>query len=274
MNLKDRRRMEVNLRKWDESVPLHVESPTYDLASFKKGKSTLLSVELKEMGPVKGLSLLHLQCHFGLDTLSWARRGAKVTGVDFSPAAIGTARSLALELGIPAKFIRANVLDLLQRPIGTFDAVYTGKGALWWLPDLRLWGRVVASALRPGGRFMMLEGHPICNCYDNDDSAKRLVLTESYFRRRALREVYDGTYATSVKMRHRVSYGWIHPASEVLNSLIGGGLRIDSVREYPYTHWKAFPFMKQGKDGYWRLERGRGTIPLMWSVTASKPVRG
>ena len=271
MRRTDRRRMEVSRRKWDEAVPLHVASAEYDVAAFMRGASTLKTIEVNHMGRVKGLSLLHLQCHFGLDTLSWARSGASVVGVDYSPVAVETARNLAKELAIRATFIRSNVFDLPRRLHRRFTIVYTGKGALGWLPTLEPWGRVVARFLRPGGRLVMLEDHPLSDCLADRSSPTNLVLAESYFRETAIREVYDGTYATRIKMRHRVSYGWIHTVSEVLNALIRAGLGIDLVREYPYTYWRRFPSLKLNRDGCWHPTRGDTKVPLMWLVTASKP---
>ncbi|MGD0588910.1 MAG: methyltransferase domain-containing protein [Thermoplasmata archaeon] len=270
MNTGDRRRMSVNRRKWDESVPLHVASDSYDVGSFLRGKSTLRSLELQEMGPVKGKTLLHLQCHFGLDTLSWARRGADVTGVDFSPPAIRAAQQLARQAGIKARFVRSNVYDLPDALDQRFDIVYTGKGAICWLPDIDRWAAVVARFLRPGGRFFFLEDHPIVELFPNDAGTTELQPKIPYFGARALREEYDGTYATGAKMRHRVTYSWIHPVSELLSALVAHALEIESVREYPYSYWHRFPLMKEDAQGWWRLTKDEGLIPLMWSVTATR----
>ncbi|MCI4331827.1 MAG: class I SAM-dependent methyltransferase [Thermoplasmata archaeon] len=270
MDARDRRRMGINLRKWDESVPLHVASAGYDVPSFLRGRSTLRPLEIRTMGSVRGRSLLHLQCHFGLDTLSWARRGALVTGVDFSPRAVRTARDLARRTKIHARFLRSNVYDLPHMLEGQFDIVYTAKGAICWLPDLVRWAEVVARFLKPGGRFYLLEDHPYCEVFPNESDTTRLEVKHPYFGGRALREEYDGTYATTVKMRHRVSYSWAHPVGEVLSSLAGQGLVIESVKEFPYTYWKRFPFMSRDRNGDWILTEGAGLVPLMWSVLARK----
>src|SRR5512136_2825848 len=140
---------------------IHVRSPFYDVAGFKAGKNSLKSVELAEVGDVGGKRLLHLQCHFGMDTLSWARLGARVTGVDYAPQAIDLARELAREAGLEADFICASIYDLPERLTGTFDIVFTSYGVLCWLPDLPAWGRVIAHFLRPGGIFYIADGHPI-----------------------------------------------------------------------------------------------------------------
>jgi SAM-dependent methyltransferase len=271
MRAADRERMGVNQQKWDESVPLHVASSSYDVPSFRRGRTTLRPLEIAEMGPVRGRSLLHLQCHFGLDTLSWARRGAVVTGVDFSPTAVATARLLAEECRIPATFVESNLYDLPAHLRGRFDRVYTAKGVLCWLPDLSAWGRLVARYLRPGGRFYLLEDHPFSDIFDNDSGVRRLVQIDPYFRREARRGVYDGTYATKVRMKHRVSFDWIHPVSEILSALLDAGLRLEFVHEFPYTYWKKFPFMRRDREGWWHLTRGDGMIPLMWSVRATLP---
>jgi SAM-dependent methyltransferase len=260
---------------WDESVPLHVASPSYDVPRFKRGWVSVHPREFQEVGPVRGQSLLHLQCHFGMDTLSWARRGAKVTGVDFSPPAIAAARRLATEIGIDARFVESNVYDATRRLRGRFDVVYTGKGALCWLPDIPRWAKTVAHFLKPGGRFYFLEDHPCSDMYGNEPTAERLVLQNPYFGDRAFRDESDGTYAApDSKLRNALSFFWVHPVSQVLNALIAAGLGIESMTEYPYTYWHKFPFMRLGRDGWWRLWEGQGTIPLMYSVRARKPVRG
>jgi SAM-dependent methyltransferase len=264
----DRRRMNTNLRHWDESVPWHVSSPRYDVASFLRGRTSLEPLEPRAMGSVRRKSLLHLQCHFGLDTLDWARRGAKVTGVDFSKPAVQAARRLAHRAGIDARFIYSNLYGAPSVLKEQFDVVYTGKGALCWLPDIDLWGEVVARFLKPGGRFFLLEDHPIVDVFPNDAHSHRLEPRIPYFRTEAQREVVDGTYATDAKLRHRVCYFWTHPVSKTLNALTRNSLTIETVREYPYTFWRRWPFMTKDRQGYWHLDPDDGLIPLMWSVTA------
>jgi SAM-dependent methyltransferase len=263
--------MNVNRDKWDESVPLHVASPLYDVPAFLRGRTTLHPLEVEEMGPVRGRTLLHLQCHFGLDTLSWARRGATVTGVDFSLPAIRAARALARRSGTPARFVRSNVYDLPGTLGGSFDLVYTGKGATCWLPDIGRWARVVAAFLAPGGRLFLFEDHPVIEVFPNGSQVTSLEAKVPYFTRGSIREEFDGTYATDVKMKHRVSYSWIHPVGEVLTALATAGLVIESVREYPFSYWHRYAFMTEDRHGYWHLTRGEGLLPLAWSVTARRP---
>ncbi|MCI4340142.1 MAG: class I SAM-dependent methyltransferase [Thermoplasmata archaeon] len=272
MHAADRRRMATNRLKWDESVALHLRSEDYDVPSFLRGRSTLRSIEIDEIGPVRRRSLLHLQCHFGMDTLSWARRGARVTGVDFSPAAVLAAQGLAAETGLRARFIESNVYDLSRKVPEKFDIVYTAKGALCWLPDIPRWGRVVAKALRPGGRFYLLEDHPFADVFPNEDTTRTLVPRIDYFRDQPQRWEYGGTYAArTARMHHRVSFDWNHPVSEILGALLDAGLRIEFVHEFPFTFWKRFPFMHKDRRGWWRLRARDGLLPLMWSVRARRP---
>ncbi|MCI4342371.1 MAG: methyltransferase domain-containing protein [Thermoplasmata archaeon] len=271
MESRSRRLMEANLRKWDESVPLHVQSPVYDVPAFLRGANTLQPLERRELRPVRGRTLLHLQCHFGLDTLSWARLGARVTGVDFSPTAVRTARSMAERAGLEGRFVESNIYDVPRRLREQFDIVYTAKGALCWLPDLRRWAKIVRGLLRPGGTLYVLEDHPIADACRNEPGTRRLEFELPYFLGRAHRDQTDGTYATRVRMRYRTSYMWIHPLSELLTAIAGAGLELDFLHEFPYCYWKKFPVMRRyGKEG-WQLTRGAGTIPLMYSLRAHAP---
>jgi SAM-dependent methyltransferase len=264
--------MTVNRRMWDESVPLHVASPDYDVPGFLEGRSTLPRLEFVELGPVRGRSLLHLQCHFGLDTLSWARRGARVTGVDFSPPAVREARRIAEEARLTARFLESNVYDLPRNLRGRFDIVYTGKGAICWLPDIPRWANVAAHFLRPGGRLYLIEDHPISDTFANERSVRDLRHDFPYFGAVPRRDESQGTYAApEAKLRNALSFSWVHPVSEVLNALIEAGLRIEFVHEFPFSYWKKFPFMRRDRSGFWHLTRHAGVIPLMWSVRAVRP---
>ncbi len=157
---------EVNKRRWNELVNIHAKSDEYDLDGFLAGTNSLHSIELEALGAVSGKSLLHLQCHFGLDTLSWGRLGARVTGVDFSETAIELARSLAARIGVDAEFICSNVYDFPKHLDGKFDVVFTSYGALCWLHDMATWADIVSHYLRPGGTFFMAEFHPFMWVFD------------------------------------------------------------------------------------------------------------
>jgi len=153
--------LQANRRRWDQLAIEHQSSEFYDLAGFKTGKDRLRSIELNELGDVSGKSLLHLQCHFGMDTLAWARRGAIVTGIDFSQKAITTAQSLSEELNIPADFYCSDIYELLNVLSGLFDIVFTSYGVLHGLPDLQKWGQIISYYLKPGGIFYIVEDHPM-----------------------------------------------------------------------------------------------------------------
>ena len=267
--------MRVNRRRWDEVVEIHAKAPFYDIEGFKRGGLSLHGIELDELGPVEGKKLLHLQCHFGLDTLSWARLGAQVTGVDYSAPGIAMARGLAKELDIPARFVRSDLYALPKVLEGRFDIVFTSYGVLSWLPDLDRWAKTVARYLKPGGTFYMVEGHPAADQYDSEPRVRGLRIVRPYFPgTKPIRFVTPGDYTDfDAKVRNRVSYEWGHPLGEILTALAHAGLRIEFVHEFPYCAWRMFPFMKRGKDGWWRLPAGMPSMPLMFSVRAAAPLK-
>jgi SAM-dependent methyltransferase len=267
---------DANRQIWNAWTPHHVESEFYDVEGFKKrerrdrvGQDAL---EIQIVGDVTGKSLLHLQCHFGLDTLFWARRGATVTGVDFAEEAIRAARALAAELEIPARFVHSDIYDLPQRLRGEFDIVFTSNGVLCWLSDLEAWARVIAHFLRPGGHFHLIEEHPCAGIFDDARSDGELRPCYPYFHEtEPIRSERDGSYAAPDAPIHSVSYQWAHAMGDIINSLIRAGLRIESLDEYPFLGWAKFPWMRQRPDGFWELPPGQRSIPLMLAIKASKP---
>jgi SAM-dependent methyltransferase len=261
-----------NRKLWNEITPIHARSEFYDVAGFKAGRCTLKSIELEEVGDVSGKSMLHLQCHFGLDTLSWARRGARVTGVDFSEESIETARRLAQETGIKADFICSDVYSLPEILKDEFDIVFTSYGVLAWLPDLEKWAEIIAGYLKPGGFFYIAEGHPFLCVFNDSRHTKELEISGSYFHRpEPMKWESEGDYAEPDAVPTRPSYEWNHSLADVVNSLIKAGLKIEFLHEFPYICWKQFPFMQKDKDGWWRLEGDN--IPLTFSLKATKPSR-
>jgi len=265
--------LEANRKMWDEFVSINSRSEMYQLEEFKKGLIKLNSLERTEVGDVKGKSLLHLQCHFGMDTLSWARLGAKVTGMDFSPRGIELAQSLSKELNIPARFICCNLYDLPEHLDEQFDIVYTSYGVLCWLPDILRWARIVAQYLNPGGFFYMAEFHPFEYVFDDDRDVKELKVRYPYFQEGPLEFEADGSYSDPViKIEPHKEYEWTHGIGEVITSLIDAGLHLDFLHEFPYACFADLPFMEKGEDGYWRLPKGMPEIPLIYSVKASKLV--
>ena len=261
---------ETNRRRWDELVDLHARSEEYDLEGFLAGKSSLHSVELEGLGDIAGKNLLHLQCHFGLDTISWARMGARVTGVDFSDSAIELARSIAEKVRVDAKFINSNIYDLPDHLSGEFDIVYTSYGALCWLHDMNEWAYIVSSYLRSGGTFFMAEFHPLMWVFDDEDPSGLNVKFGYWAGEEPEYNESSGSYAApDAETVNRVTYNWAHPMSEVINALIGAGLTIREIGEYPFSvdsHQLAF--MVVGDDGYARLPGY--DVPLMYSVKATK----
>jgi SAM-dependent methyltransferase len=266
--------IETNRRRWDELVQYHVQpSSTYDIESFKRGHSTLMGVERKEVGEVRGKTLLHLQCHFGMDTLSWAREGAAVTGVDFSPRAIEVARSLASELSIEAHFVESDVYELQRTLDAAFDVVFASYGVICWLPDFPAWARIAASYLRPGGFFYLLDDHPVSQSLADDAGPGSLRLGYPYFAA-AGPAMWEGggSYATDAKLENRRTYEFNHDLGEIVSALVDSGLQIEFVHEFPFAGWERLPSLERGTDGYWRLpDEDRLKLPLLFSVKARKP---
>jgi SAM-dependent methyltransferase len=264
--------MKQNLKHWNEVTPIHEKSKLYDIKGFKRGGNRLSPLEREEVGDVSGKSLLHLQCHFGLDTMSWARLGAKATGVDFSDKAIDLARLLSQELGIDADFICTDIYDLPKILKGEFDVVFTSNGVLCWLPDLSRWAKIVARFLKAGGFFYIVESHPVADVFQNERDTKELKARYSYFHSpQPTKWVPEGTYADKDAKVTNPTYEWTHPLSDIVNSLISAGLKIDFLHEFPYLDWDFFSFMEKDKDGWWRFKQGKETIPLMFSLKATKP---
>ncbi len=263
--------LQANLAHWDELARIHPGVEGYGLAAFKAGKSKLNALDYAELGDVRGKTLLHLQCHFGLDTLSWAREGAVVTGADFSGEAIATARHIAAECGLPARFVQSMIDELPEHLDGQFDVLYTGRGALCWLPDIRRWGAVVAHFLRPGGVFYVQDTHPYLFMYDEVPGVAEPRLLYSYFHR----DVPDrfeapASYADpNAKLEHTTEYVWTHPLGEIVGALADNGLRIEFLHEFPYTYHNFFTCMERDAEGWWRLP-GPQYLPLMFSLRATR----
>ena len=264
----------ANQALWDAWTAVHATGDFYDLAGFKAGGVRLRPYEIEMVGDVAGRSLLHLQCHFGIDTLSWARLGARVTGADLSPAAIDLARTLADELGFPeARFVRSNLYDLPGALDGVFDVVYTSRGVLGWLPDIRGWARVVAHFLAPGGRFFITEVHPVIQALEDEDvQPGELRLRYPYWEHpEPLVFEVKGSYADrDADIGEKVEHGWDHGLGEIVTALIEAGLTIESLVEHAFLDWKV-GFLVEDGDGTWRLPPDAGgEMPLMFSLLATK----
>lgn len=263
--------LDANRALWDERVPIHVGSDFYDLAAFMAGAPVLTDFELEHVGDVTGKSLVHLQCHFGLDTLDWARRGARVTGLDFSAAGVRVARSLSAELGLAARFETANVYDAVDALRATYDIVYTGQGALCWLPDIARWAQVASALLAPGGFLYLCEFHPVTDMMADES----LEITRDYFGRPEGYLFEDGlTYVeTDQRTDSARSFEWLHPTSSVITSLLAAGLRIELFVEYPFTVYRRFPFLeREARAGarIYRMPEDRPALPMMYCIKARK----
>jgi SAM-dependent methyltransferase len=263
---------DANQRYWEAVTPRHVRGDFYDVSGFLRGNETLRPFEIEEVGSVDGLELVHLQCHFGLDTLGWARHGATVTGLDFSPTAIGTARELAAEarLADRADFVCADVYEARDALGGEdFDVVYTGLGALGWLDDLDRWADVVVSLIRPGGILYLAEFHPFVETMADD--GQEIVYGYFDFQGAPLAYSNDDDYASDAPLeRGYTTFEWIWPISTVLSVLLVRGLVIERFSEHDYTLYRRWPFVRQVGATY-RLPDGAPSLPLMYSLRARRP---
>jgi len=259
----------ANRAVWDTWAPLHFASECYDIPSFKAGREPLDPISLAGVGDVKGRTLLHLQCHFGLDTLSWARRGALVTGVDFSATAIAKAREIAVDMALAADFVCCDVYDAPTHLERQYDVVFTSVGALCWLPDLEDWARVVARCLKRGGRFFIFESHPALYLFDERPPAG-MRLKYPYFVRAPLIETETGSYAAPHSGVEVTIHSYAHPLSDIVGSLLRAGLRITTYDEYPWARWQALPWMTRRDEYFWELPREFGEIPMMFSLAATR----
>jgi SAM-dependent methyltransferase len=273
----------TNYARWDESVAIHAASRGYDLDGFLRGEKTLYQIEMDEVGDVSEKTLLHLQCHFGMDTLNWARLGATVTGLDFSEAAVRRARALAAQIGtLDATFVQSNVYDAHDVITSEFDIVYTGIGALNWLPDIRRWARVAASFVKPGGFLYLYEGHPMLWTLDDERDDGQLMISRPYFETAQPTE-WSGetTYVDGPPLKNTTSFEWNHGLGEIATALIDAGLRLEFVHEHREVAWQALPWMvptypvpagsRHVRRAGWQLPPGqRDLVPLMYSIKARR----
>jgi SAM-dependent methyltransferase len=261
----------LNRAWWDERAPIHADSEFYDLDGFVAGHDTLLAFEDELVGPVEGLDLVHLQCHMGMDTLSWARRGARVTGLDFSQPAIETARSLAERIGVDARFEVADVYDAVEVLGQTYDLAYQSLGSLVWHPDMARWAGILADLVRPGGRYVLLEGHPMA--WVLDDAGEEVE--QGYFGSPEGRRWRDagGTYADmAAPTEHNETIEFSHTLSDVIQSLLDAGFVLERFVEHPFTVFEMWPWleMTDGQTKTWTVPEGRPSLPMMFSVVARR----
>ncbi len=256
----------TNKNTWNEKVKVHAKSEMYHLDDFKRGKTSLMPYELMALGNVNGKSLLHLQCHFGQDTLSWSRLGAKCTGVDLSDEGIKLAKQLNEELKLDANFVCCNVLDASDFIKETFDFVFTSYGVIGWLPDLKPWGKMIAERLHRGGTFYMVEFHPIVWMFDYLETNP--VMKYGYMQDEVIYEEYEGTYADENSKMVSKEYGWNHGLSEVINALTEAGLHIDYLKEHDESPYDVLPGLIKNESGMYVTKDK--LYPLIFELKASK----
>ena len=256
--------VELNRRAWNMRTAYHVQSQFYNVQEFIKGKSSLNEIERSLLGDVKGKNILHLQCHFGQDSLSLARMGAHVTGIDLSDKAIEQANKLNDQLGLNATFICCNIYDLPAHLNKQFDIVFTSYGAIGWLPDLQQWGNIIATFLRPGGHFVFVEFHPVIWMFDNDFEK----VAYKYFKSAPIYETENGTYANREAPITYESVSWNHSLSEVLQALLTNHLSIKDFQEYDYSPYACFNGTKEIAPGKYVIEKFSDKIPLVYSIIA------
>lgn len=257
---------EANKNLWNQRTVVHKDSSFYDLAGFKAGETVLTSIELSELGVVKGKKILHLQCHFGMDSLNWARLGAEVTGIDLSDEAVKVAKQLNEELKLNAKFICCNVYDLEEHLNEKFDIVFTSYGVIGWLPDLDKWAEIIAHYLKPGGIFYMAEFHPVLWMFDDEFTH----IKYAYENLEVIVTENEGTYTDRNADIKGKEYSWNHSISEVLNALISAGLKIEMFNEHMYSPYGCFRNTIESEKGHWYIKGMEGKIPMVYSVRATK----
>jgi 2-polyprenyl-3-methyl-5-hydroxy-6-metoxy-1,4-benzoquinol methylase len=258
--------IEKNKQLWNTRTEYHYSSDFYNLDGFIKGQTSLNDIELALLGDVAGKTILHLQCHFGQDTLSLARMGAITTGADLSDNAIGKAKQLSAQLNLNARFICCDIYDLPQHLHEKFDIVFTSYGTVGWLPDLDKWAHLIADYLKPGGRFIFAEFHPFLWMFDNDLSK----VVYSYFKSEAIVELEQGTYANNDAPISMESVTWNHALSEVFQVLVSNGLQIDDLKEYNYSPYNCFSHMEQVGERKFIIKHLGDKIPMVYSIVATK----
>ncbi|MEO8590022.1 MAG: methyltransferase domain-containing protein [Flavobacteriales bacterium] len=257
---------DANRAAWNARAQLHVGSKFYDVETFIAGRNSLTALELELLGDVRGKRILHLQCHFGQDTLSLARMGAEVTGLDISDTAIEEAKKLAGRCGLKADWVLSNVIDHRTELDGLFDIVFTSYGTIGWLPDLQPWAANVARYLKPGGRFVFAEFHPVVWMFDNDFAR----VAYSYFNREMIVEEEQGSYAAREAAVKLSSYCWNHDLAEVLKVLLHAGLRIDRFEELDGSPHDCFNNTVKGADGLYRIAGSEGKLPMVYGLVATR----
>jgi len=249
---------------WDKRTEVHLTSKFYDVAGFKAGKSSLSQIEMDLLGDVSGKTILHLQCHFGQDSISLAKLGATVTAVDFSEPAIEAGRRLAEEMDVQVTFICQDLYSLPDNLNETFDIVYASYGIVGWLPDLNKWARVIATFLRKSGTLIFIDFHPFAQMFDENFE----TIKYSYFNRGANLFLETGTYADKTAPVTQEYLWWDHSLSDIINNLISNGLTISCFKEYDYAPFSCFAKTKEVMPGKYRIQEMNDKLPMVFSIEA------
>lgn len=261
--------IQVNKATWNQKTEIHLNSDFYDVAGFLKGKSSLNDIELRLLGDVTGKRILHLQCHFGQDTISLARMGAITVGVDLSDKAIETANNLAQQTNTNATFICCDIYDLPIHLSDKFDIVFTSYGTIGWIPDLNKWAKVITHFLKPGGQLVFVEFHPVVWMFDDDFNH----IKYRYFKSDPIIETENGTYADRTANITPQSITWNHGLGEVFTALLTNGLQITSFNEFDYSPYNCFNQTIEYKKGKYRIAPLEDKIPMVYAVTATKQIK-
>lgn len=258
--------IKINKASWNSKTDTHIESDFYNMKAFLDGETSLNSIELDLLGDIKGQSILHLQCHFGQDTLSLGRLGARVTGVDLSDKAIERARELSLKTKIEANFICCDLYDLQNHLNEEFDIIYTTYGTIGWLPDINKWGQIVSGFLKPGGKLIFVEFHPVVWMFDDEFSK----VDYNYFNSAPIVETETGTYANRDANLTLKYVMWNHGIGEVFSSLLNNGLEVISLKEYDYSPYNCFKLTNEPEPGKYRIKHLGNKLPMVYSIEARK----
>jgi len=258
--------LNINKKLWNDKTPIHYTSDFYDVESFLKGKDSLNSIESGLLGNIRNKEILHLQCHFGMDTISMARRGAIVTGIDLSNGSIDLAKDLSKKVGIEAQFIQSDVYSLPENLDKQFDIVFTSYGTVGWLPDMNKWAEIIHHFLKPGGKFIMVEFHPVVWIFDDD--FKEIVY--NYTDTDPIIEEMTGTYTNRQANIKNKSVSWNHGLGTVLDALLQKGLTIVGFQEYDYSPYNCFNNTIEIEKGKFQIRGLESKIPMLYSIIALK----
>jgi SAM-dependent methyltransferase len=258
--------LEKNRASWNERTKHHIYSEFYNLEGFMKGETSLKEIELKLLGDVKGKSVLHLQCHFGQDSLSLVRMGAKVTGIDLSDEAIKNAQEINEKLGLDATFICCDIYDLPKNLTEKFDIVFTTYGTIGWLPDINKWADIVSQYMNESGKFIFVEFHPVIWMYDNDFKE----IEYNYFNDGPIIETLSGTYADKNAPIECQYYSWNHSLGEVITALMNQNLNLNSFQEYDFSPYDCLSNMIKIEENKYHIERFGNKIPMVYSLVAER----